>query len=65
MQSAGRAQEEFGVKIVVIKKTSPEYGMEKDPPPCPSVVVNGRVIAKNDIVTYEAVTAAILNTGEL
>jgi hypothetical protein len=50
---------------VVIKKTSPEYGMEKDPPPCPSVVVNGRVIAKNDIVTYEAVTAAILNTGEL
>jgi len=63
MGAAGRAVKEFGAFIVVIKKTSPEYAKEKDPPPCPSVKVNGRFTAKNDIVSYEALKEAILSNS--
>jgi len=59
-EAAGRAEKELGAQIVIVKKTSPEYAKEKDPPPCPSVMVNGRLIAKNDIVSYEALKDAIL-----
>lgn len=45
----------------MIKKTSQEYGVEKDPPPCPSVAVNGKFIAKNSAVTYEELKTAILS----
>ncbi len=59
MAAAGQAAKELGAEIKVIKKTSPEYAAEKDPPPCPSVKVNDIFIAKNDTVTYEALNAAI------
>ncbi len=52
-------------KIKVIKKTSPEYAAEKNPPPCPSVMVNDRLIAKNDTVTYEALKSAILSDSDI
>jgi hypothetical protein len=65
MEAAGRAEKELGAEIKVIKKTSPEYAKEKEPMPCPSVVVNGRVIARNDIVTYQALKTAIMNEKEL
>jgi hypothetical protein len=60
LEAAGRAAKEFGAEIKVIKKTSPEYANEKDPLPCPSVVLNGQVIARNDIITYEALKTAIM-----
>ena len=59
-EAAGRAEKEFSAVVKVIKKTSPEYASEKDPPLCPSVMVNGRFIVKNDTVTYEALEAAIV-----
>jgi hypothetical protein len=61
MDAAGLAEKEFGAQIVVVKKTSKEYSQEKDPPPCPSVAVNGRFIAKNDTIAYEALKAVILS----
>ncbi len=61
MDAAGHAAKEFGAEIRVIKKTSSEYAQEKDPPPCPSVLVNGRFIAKNDIIAYEALKTALLS----
>jgi hypothetical protein len=39
--------------------------MGKDPPPCPSVMVNNRFIAKNDTITYEALKTAILSDSEV
>ena len=45
----------------MIKKTSPAYAADKDPPPCPSVMVNGRFIARSKAVTYEELKPAILN----
>ncbi len=63
MAAAGQAVKELGAELKVIKKTSPEYAAEKDPPPCPSVKVNDIFIAKNDTVTYEALKAAIINSS--
>lgn len=65
MDAAREAEEEFGAETVVIKKTSKEYSEIKDPPPCPSVVVNGRIIAKNNTVTQQALRAAILNDSDV
>jgi len=65
MDAARGMAQEFGAEIVVIKKTSKEYSEIKDPLPCPSVVVNGRIIAKNDTVTQQALKAAILRNSDL
>jgi len=65
MDVARGAENEFGAEIVVIKKTSKEYGQIKDPLPCPSVVVNGRIIAKNDTITQQALKAAIMSDREV
>jgi len=46
---------------VIIKKTSPEYASLAEKPPCPSVMVDGRFIAKGDPVTYEQLRTAILD----
>ena len=64
MEAAGQAEKELGAVIKVIKKTSNEYRMEKDPPPCPSVMVNGKLIAKKEIIKCEALKIAILNDCE-
>ena len=60
MAAAREVEKECGVAIVVIKKTSPEYDALQERPACPSVAVNGMLIAKNDIVTVEQLRAAIL-----
>jgi hypothetical protein len=64
MEAARGAEKEFGAEIVVIKKTSQEYSQMKDPMPCPSVVVNGRVITRNDKVTQRALKSAIMSDCE-
>ena len=64
MDAAGQAHDELGAEIAVIRKTSKEYGTEKNPPPCPSVAMNGRIISRNDTVTYEALKAALLGDKE-
>ena len=65
MDAARRVENEFSAEIKVIKKTSKEYSTEKNPPPCPSVKVNNRFIAKNDTITYEALKMAIISVSEV
>jgi hypothetical protein len=65
MDAAREAEKEFGAEIIVIKKTSTEYGALKDPLPCPSVVVNGRVIARNDTVSFAALKTALLSDSDI
>jgi hypothetical protein len=55
---------EFGAQVIVIKKASKEYREEQDPPPCPSVMVNGRFIARNDAVSYEELRTALLRCSD-
>ncbi len=59
MNAAGLAEKELGASVVVIKKTSKEYAQEKNPPPCPSVMVDGKFIVRNDTVAYEVLKAAV------
>jgi len=63
-EAAGRAEKELGAHIVIVKKTSPEYVREINPPPCPSVMLNGKFVARNDIVSYEALKDAILSDSD-
>lgn len=64
-EAARRAENDFSAEIKVIKKNSQEYAQGKNPPPCPSVMVNDRFIARNDIVTYEALKTAILSDSDI
>jgi hypothetical protein len=63
MDAAGRAAKELGAAIRVVKMSSSEYELEDDPPPCPSVAVDGRLIAEDAMVTYEALERAIRDGG--
>lgn len=59
MQAARRAEQELGAEIIVIKKTSKEYAAEKNPPPAPSVVVDGKLVVADGTVTYEELEDAL------
>ncbi len=65
MEAAGRAAKEFDAEIAVVKKTAKEYAKERDPLPRPSVVLNGRVIAKNDIIAYEAIKTSLSGDSDI
>jgi len=59
------AAEESGAEIKTIKKTSQEYGRIKDPLPCPSVVVNGKIIAGDDTATQQELKKALMSYSEV
>jgi hypothetical protein len=44
-------------------KTSKEYGLERDPPPCPSVKVDDCFLVKKGMITYDQLKAALLKEG--
>lgn len=58
-ETARRAAEKYNARIEVVKKSSKEYSSLKEPLPCPSVAVNGRLIARNDMVAEEALREAL------
>jgi len=60
LETARGAEKEFGAEIDVIKKNSKEYSQLKGSLPCPSVVVNGRITARNGTVMQRALKAAIM-----
>jgi hypothetical protein len=65
LEAARGAEKEFGAEVVVIMKTSKEYQQRQGPLPCPSVVVNGRVIARNNTVTYQSLKTSIMCDCEI
>jgi len=70
MEAARRAEQELGAEIEIIKKTSKEYGQMKNPLPCPTVMVNGRIIEpsrtlfRENAITFEEMKTAILGKRE-
>jgi hypothetical protein len=50
------------VAVQIVKKSSRDYALEDDPPPCPSVMVNGELIAEG-AVTYEVLKEELLSAG--
>jgi len=43
----------------MVRKTSPDYRPGVDPP-CPSVVVNGKLLVSDGTVTFEKIRDALL-----
>jgi hypothetical protein len=60
LESARRAERELCAEVVVIMKTSKEYGLEADAPPCPSVKVNNSFVVRRGLITYEQIKAALM-----
>lgn len=58
LEAASRAEAELGAEIRVVRKTSPGYRPGTDPP-CPTVVVNGRVLVQDGTVTFEQLRDAL------
>jgi hypothetical protein len=63
LEEASRAEDELGVEIVVVKKTSPGYRPGVDPP-CPSVVVDSRLLVRDGTATFEQMRDALLRARE-
>ncbi len=59
MDSARRAGKEFDTEVIIMK-TCKGYGLEKDPPPCPSVKINNSFLVKKGLISYDQLKAAIL-----
>jgi len=59
------AAEEFGAEIKTITKTSQEYGQIKDPLPCSSVVVNGKIITRDDSANQQELKKALMSYSEV
>jgi hypothetical protein len=57
--AAAHARDAFGVELVIVKDTSPEYRPGADPPVA-SVVLDGALLVQQDTVTFEELQAAIL-----
>jgi len=60
LDAARRLGNELEIEVEVVAKSSREYGLEKDPPPCPSVAVDGRLVVKDGTIGYEELKAEIL-----
>lgn len=58
LAAASRAEAELGAEIVIVKKSSPDYRPGADPP-CPSIVVNGKLLVNDGTVTFEQLRDAI------
>ena len=64
MESARMAETELGAKVVVVSKSSSEYAAMKNAPPCPSVELNGALLAENGTVTFDQIKAALTKMGK-
>ncbi len=55
------AEKDFGAEVVIISKTSEEYRAESNPPPCPSVAINGNIVVRDGVIAYEELKADLLS----
>jgi hypothetical protein len=60
LEAASKVQAEYPVQIHVIKKGSEEYNKHNDPPPCPSIFLDGRVLKEYGVMTSEEIKGELL-----
>ena len=60
LEAAKKVQEEYPVHLKVIKKGSEEYNVQKDPPPCPSIHLDGRVLKEYGVMSSDEIMGEIL-----
>lgn len=60
LEAARAVQKEYPIHVEVIKKGSEEYAGTADPPPCPSVMLDGRLIKEYGVVTSDELKNELL-----
>lgn len=59
-EAAMKVKEEYPVHVEVISKGSEKYNSEVNPPACPSVVLDGRLLKEHGVVTTDELRDAML-----
>jgi hypothetical protein len=60
LDAARKVQEEYPVHIEVIKNGSEEYKRMDDPPPCPSILLDGKVLNEYGVMGAEDLKKELL-----
>ncbi|MHB8173029.1 MAG: hypothetical protein ACYDFU_01025 [Nitrospirota bacterium] len=62
LESATKVVAEYPVELRVVKHGSEEYISEINPPPCPSIKLDERVIKEYGVMTSEEIKAELLRS---
>jgi hypothetical protein len=62
LASAMKVKEEYPVELRVVKNGSEEYKNEENPPPCPSIKLDDRVIKEYGVMTADQITEELLHS---
>jgi hypothetical protein len=62
VESARKVQKEYPIHVRVVKHGSEEYYGEDNPPPCPSIALDGRVIMEYGVMTPEEIEKELLRS---
>ena len=60
LEAANVVKEEYPIHIEVRKKDSDEYKKMENPPECPAIVLDGRLIKEYGVITSEELKAELL-----
>lgn len=60
LEAAKAVQKEYPVHIEIVKNGSDEYQSAENPPPCPSVMLDGRLIKEYGVVTSDEIKHEML-----
>lgn len=60
LDAAMKIKAEYPVHIEVVKKGSERYNSEENPPACPSVMLDGRLLKEYGVMTPDEIKAELL-----
>ena len=60
LESALKVQEEYPVHVEVIKKSSSEYAAMTEPPPCPSIELDGKLLREYGVMSSDDLKKELL-----
>jgi|GEM_PF-3480772 len=62
VEAAQKVQEEYPIEIRIVKHGSEEYHKEENPPPCPSIALDGRILKEYGVMTPEEIKKELLRS---
>ncbi|HLB24896.1 MAG TPA: hypothetical protein VJM83_01070 [Nitrospirota bacterium] len=62
LDSAQKVQEEYPVEIKIVKHGSEEYYREDNPPPCPSIALDGRLLKEFGVMSPDEIKKELLRS---
>ncbi len=62
LESAKVVAAEYPIELRVVKHGSDEYASEDNPPPCPSIKLDERIIKEYGVMTSEEIKAELLHS---